>query len=164
MTDNEAINMVDNAIKSDFIRKCNVGYDLAEALGIVVRIATNAIKNSKSVDTSGDLISREALKEILTIQKTDFLSKSDDTSIENDKLAYRLIAKGTELALNCVNIIPPVEPERPQGKWVVKRLHNGFEDVYCPYCNARPTRSEYGYYLKDNFCHECGADMKGGAE
>lgn len=50
--------------------------------------------------------------------------------------------------------------ERPQGEWVVKRLQNGFDDVYCPFCNARPTRSEYGYYLKDNFCHECGADMR----
>lgn len=50
--------------------------------------------------------------------------------------------------------------ERPKGKWVVKKLQNGFEDVYCPYCNARPTRSEYGYYLKDKFCHECGADMR----
>lgn len=55
--------------------------------------------------------------------------------------------------------------ERPQGEWVVQRLQGGFDDVYCPFCNARPTRSEYGYYLQDNFCHECGADMrKGGAD
>ena len=55
--------------------------------------------------------------------------------------------------------------ERPHGEWVVQRLQNGFDDVYCPFCIARPTRSQYGYYLKDNFCHECGADMrKGGAE
>ena len=51
--------------------------------------------------------------------------------------------------------------ERPTGHWVVQRLQNGFDDVYCPFCNARPTRSEYGYYLKDKFCHECGADMRG---
>ena len=49
---------------------------------------------------------------------------------------------------------------RPQGEWVIQRLQNGFDDVYCPFCNARPTRSEYGYYLRDNFCHECGADMR----
>lgn len=58
-----------------------------------------------------------------------------------------------------------LNPKIKQGEWVVKRLQNGFEDVICPFCNARPTRSEYGYYLKDNFCHECGADMrKGGTE
>lgn len=49
---------------------------------------------------------------------------------------------------------------RPHGEWIVQRLQNGFDDVYCPFCKARPTRSEYGYYLRDNFCHECGADMR----
>lgn len=56
-----------------------------------------------------------------------------------------------------------LEPDRKQGEWVVQRLSNGFEDVYCPFCNARPTRSAYGYYLKDNFCHDCGADMRKGS-
>jgi hypothetical protein len=51
--------------------------------------------------------------------------------------------------------------ERPHGNWVVTKLQSiHSEDVTCPFCNARPTRSEYGYYLKDNFCHECGADMR----
>ena len=53
---------------------------------------------------------------------------------------------------------------RPKGEWTVTKLQHG-EDVTCPFCNARPTKSEYGYYLRDNFCHECGADMrKGGTE
>ena len=46
MTNERAIELVDKAIKSDFIGKCNVGYELAEALGIVVRLATNS-KSSK---------------------------------------------------------------------------------------------------------------------
>lgn len=50
--------------------------------------------------------------------------------------------------------------ERPQGEWIVQRLQNGFDDVYCPYCKARPRRSDYGYYLKDNFCYKCGADLR----
>ena len=50
---------------------------------------------------------------------------------------------------------------RPQGKWKITRLQNNFDDVYCPFCNARPTRSEYGYYLLDRFCHDCGARLEG---
>ena len=50
--------------------------------------------------------------------------------------------------------------ERPHGEWIVQRLQNGFDDVYCPYCKARPRRSDYGYYLKDNFCYKCGADLR----
>ena len=50
---------------------------------------------------------------------------------------------------------------RPQGKWKITRLQNNFDDVYCPFCNARPTRSEYGYYLLDKFCHDCGARLEG---
>ena len=29
--------------------------------------------------------------------------------------------------------------ERPHGEWIVQRLQNGFDDVYCPFCKARPT-------------------------
>ena len=51
--------------------------------------------------------------------------------------------------------------EQPEGKWRITRLQNNFDDVYCPFCNARPTRSEYGYYLLDKFCHDCGARLDG---
>ena len=71
----------------------------------------------------------------------------------------RLGDEGMDMIAQSIANSVPYE-ERPQGKWVVQRLQNWFDDVYCPFCNARPTRSEYGYYLKDNFCHECGADMR----
>lgn len=120
---------------------------------------------------NNDLISRVCLKEHIS--------------------ELMLVYSGTELnnaILNTIDNAPPVEEvsviefkeplpmvkaqkivkalsKRPKGEWVVQRLQNGFDDVYCPFCNARPTRSEYGYYLKDKFCHECGADMRtGGAE
>ena len=61
--------------------------------------------------------------------------------------------------------IRALQHETPEGKWVVTKLPSiHSEDVYCPFCNARPTRSEYGYYLRDNFCHECGADLRGDKE
>lgn len=50
--------------------------------------------------------------------------------------------------------------ERQHGEWIVQRLQNGFDDVYCPFCKARPRLSDYGYYLKDNFCPKCGADLR----
>ena len=48
MTDNEAIKIVDNAIKSEFFKRCHISYELAEALGIVVGLA-----ESKKEDRSG---------------------------------------------------------------------------------------------------------------
>ena len=92
---------------------------------------------------NNDLISRSALKEDLFIKFGNQLPNGLLNEIDN----------------------APTVKERPQGEWVIEKLQHGFEDVYCPYCKARPTRSAYGYYLKDNFCHECGADMRrGGAE
>ena len=59
------------------------------------------------------------------------------------------------------NILAQIE--RPQGEWVVEK--NPFGDIlHCSICGAKPRRSEYGYYLKDNFCHDCGADMRGKKE
>ena len=109
-----------------------------------------------------DLISRKALKEMLTIQKTDFLSKSDNTSIENDKLAYRLIAKGIEHALNCVNITPTDEPERPQGKWESYEEDPDDSDMAyyrCSVCGRLIHSKEVGLLKNYPFCH-CGARMK----
>ena len=50
---------------------------------------------------------------------------------------------------------------RPQGEWKVKALSTfpqyQPDEYFCPFCN---TVVNY----KTNFCHHCGADMKGGAE
>ena len=88
---------------------------------------------------SGDLISRSALKQMLP------------APIEDEyKRVHQIIDNA-----------PTVEPERPQGKWIVEK--NRFGDIlHCSICGARPRRSEYGYDLHDNFCNDCGADMRKG--
>lgn len=49
--------------------------------------------------------------------------------------------------------------KRAKGEWIVE--NNKFGDIlHCSICGARPRRSEYGYDLHDNFCNECGADMR----
>lgn len=53
--------------------------------------------------------------------------------------------------------------EIKSGKWVITKTQFG-EDVTCPYCKARPRRAEYGYYLRDNFCPQCGAKLEGGED
>lgn len=53
--------------------------------------------------------------------------------------------------------------ERPQGEWIEEKLSCG-NILRCSECGTRPRRSEYGYDLRDNFCHNCGADMRGGRE
>lgn len=53
--------------------------------------------------------------------------------------------------------------EVKHGEWTITKTRYG-EDVTCPYCGTRPRRSEYGYYLRDNFCPNCGADMRGKIE
>lgn len=49
--------------------------------------------------------------------------------------------------------------ERPHGEWIVEKSAFG-DRLNCSLCGARPMRSAYGYDLHDNFCHECGADMR----
>lgn len=48
---------------------------------------------------------------------------------------------------------------RPHGEWIEEKLSCG-NILHCSECEARPRRSEYGYDLRDNFCHNCGADMR----
>ena len=122
-----------------------------------------------------DLISREALLKAVEEERQYLLARGEIGAehilvhhclplIDNAPAVSFIISSDyvTELQNRNKELIKQLEEaERPQGKWVVQRLQSGFDDVYCPYCNARPTRSEYGYYLRDNFCHECGADMRG---
>lgn len=48
MTDEQAIKIVDNAIKTEFFKRCHISNELAEALGIVVGLA-----QSKKEDKPG---------------------------------------------------------------------------------------------------------------
>ena len=53
----------------------------------------------------------------------------------------------------------PTAEERPQGKWEEPFESNGKTYHKCNYCHIS---SEL--ILIDNFCPNCGADMKGGAK
>lgn len=129
----------------------------------------------------GDLISREALKETIVeplnvndAGKNDwfegyYTAKNEDVYYIDNAPPVPQVTVFTENAdekaiADLKSELQNVIKSRPKGEWTVTKLQHG-EDVTCPFCNARPTKSEYGYYLRDNFCHECGADMrKGGAE
>ena len=115
----------------------------------------------------GDLISRKALIEELKEHKYLVYNNDSISIIRNHEI---------ERCISIVEDAPPVdayeqgytdgwkerfgEPDgRPKGDWVITKLQHG-EDVTCPFCTARPRRSEYGYYLHDNYCPECGADLR----
>ena len=56
--------------------------------------------------------------------------------------------------------VPTVE-ERPQGEWKFKKFDEktGIPNSYwCPFCGMVKAQ------VYDNFCGNCGADMRGGAE
>lgn len=94
-----------------------------------------AIAQGKPYDASGDLISREALKKAITKATYNF----EQIPIRVDKVQ------------EIIDNAPTVE--RPQGEWIKLRDY----DFKCSLC---------GFSIMDkyNFCPECGADMRGGAE
>ena len=141
-----------------------------------IPVLCKAVDDSTPYKPSGDAISREALKEALTSETRDkfefvclsrVLEKIDNAqAVEHSLLpltseADNAYMRGYEVG-KAEGIMKA--STRPKGEWTVTKLLHG-EDVTCPFCNARPTKSAYGYYLRDKFCHECGADMrKGDAE
>ena len=77
-----------------------------------------------------------------------------------------------------INELPPVQPIRPKGKWVLQRHGLYDDDIHtgCSCCCYTPDRDIHshielihggGYTQKPyrpNFCPNCGADMRGGEE
>lgn len=49
------------------------------------------------------------------------------------------------------------ENERPQGEWIAREPYT--HETFCPFCKEDTKDEVYG-----NFCPNCGADMRGGAE
>ena len=124
---------------------------------------------------SGDLISREAFKKALEVtQYNDF-----DDLIRTERLIDNApTVEVPENTVNCVltmfgkcsynetgcsdceikdKIRKALENERPQGEWIFKETTDDYK-VYgqCSICKQRKRI--------DNFCPNCGADMKGGEE
>lgn len=98
-----------------------------------------AIAQGKPYDASGNLISREALKDKC-----------------NEIMKYN---PSTDRIMDLIDNAPTVE--RPQGKWI-ENLDSRNDEMqascYCSECGASC------YCATDKFCHECGADMRGKEE
>jgi len=60
-----------------------------------------------------------------------------------------------ELDIEPYNNFPTVENERPKGEWSFNPYDG---NSYCSLCKVK---APFGY---KNFCPECGADMREGAE
>ena len=52
--------------------------------------------------------------------------------------------------------------DRPHGEWI-NQDNGAFYPYECSNCHEQPFCDDYGYHLT-NYCPNCGADMKGGAE
>ena len=110
---------------------------------------------------NNDLISREALKKtfenacIYGLPMNELygvILKIIDNAptVKVDEMTQDLIDK---VNVN-VGLAQPIKDERPQGEW--NEIQAGM--LACPFCGARPHKDF------KNFCANCGASMKGGAE
>ena len=112
------------------------------------------IANGTPYNPSGDCISREALKEVIS------KVVAEETK-EDEKWAV-----GLRYALKLVDNAPPVEPERPKGEWIDGGVDiSGHRLNRCSICNGVYQMPYVGDSLtRWNFCPNCNADMRGGAE
>ena len=94
---------------------------------------------------NNDLISRKWLTDAIRNRRT-YLSYEDAKDV-----------------IDLIDNAPTVEPERPQGEWeevdIKPMPYGGYT------CNRKCNKC--GYFTREyrlNFCPNCGAKMKGGAE
>lgn len=125
-------------------------------------ILIRAIGNAKSYNPSGDAISREALKKALNfVYNCDYIGSTSKEGIASDIIEYIDNAPTVE-AYTSEDIVKYIsatedlvrEKLRPQGEWITKNIEK-------PYgrCNQCGEICEI-----DNFCGNCGADMRGDKE
>ena len=104
-----------------------------------------AIKNGIPYDTSGDLISRSALKEDFADMREGYPIFSD-----NEMLSTKDIAKIIDTA--------PTVPERQKGEWKIQP-HSMI--MRCSLCGHEETAKDVGTVNPDiHFCSSCGAEMQ----
>ena len=105
-------------------------------------------------EIKGDLISREALKAEVRKHAEYY---ADRTKEDRYNVGY------TECACEILDFIDNAETvESKQGEWIIvgRLMKNGKPlAVRCSECNKSPK-----YAVTSDFCPNCGAEMKGGAE
>ena len=133
-----------------------------------------AITHGTPYNPSGDLISREALKEQINATDFDFGDYYDNTEEIRKRVCEVIdnappVPQVTVFAENAdEKAIEDMKAElqnaiesRPQGEWINEHYDGGFWYHTCNKC-----KSELEITSTENFCRNCGADMrpKGGAE
>lgn len=114
------------------------------------------IRNSKPYEErpQGGLISREALKKAIEeVQYTQefCIERAIDHSINMQML--RMVIDDAPTVDAIVNTIEV----RPQGEWIIDGHH-----IRCNRCNEYTCDTDReGNKIPDNFCPNCGADMRG---
>lgn len=103
-----------------------------------------------------DCISRQAVLDVITFEDKwlyDAKSHNADTHIAFSSLESR------------VKALPSVTPQKPKGKWI-KVITNIDEwgETWHFKCSICGEKSNKGYRPLENYCHNCGAEMDGGAE
>ena len=63
-------------------------------------------------------------------------------------------------AVEAINGVPSVQPERKKGKWIKEHWH-GEHTRRCSACNITQTVTTYSGKVNFNYCPYCGADMRG---
>ena len=68
---------------------------------------------------------------------------------------------GMAAAMNAINDMPTIEPERKKGRWIKKTIKKKIENDYsCSECGRHVSVMRgYDVRLVYPFCH-CGADMR----
>lgn len=138
-------------------------------------------------ESSGDLISREALKQMMPAPIEDeykrvhqIIDNAPSVPLPNEQIIpdipkdYLYDTETTEFYVyrnkytgKEIHIVknPPsyILDKRPQGEWI----GNAFDEHYCNRCGHPALWEEEPddyYEVQSRFCPNCGADMKGGKE
>ena len=136
---------------------------------------------------NNDLISRERLKNTILLGNYDTQSKilsaidnapTVNPSLNLDNITKEDIEKFKTIWQRATSKgLHTFIEDRPQGEWKLVSDINNDINVVCPFCNkTRIFAYAHGYSIEEvksqlqevndlpNYCENCGADMRGGAE
>lgn len=100
-----------------------------------------------------DLISRQAAISLPVKPKEDRYFQTQNLDDAYDYGWYSL--------QKCIEKLPPAQPERKRGRWIMKYKGSVVTSYKCSEC-GRTVKDDTGYDVSKDypFCH-CGADMRG---